>query len=603
MKEVNLLADTEVLVLDIQASGANPNHGKPLEIGWVGTTASDGGEVLVSDIESYLCQMPEGEEIPRRVSRITGIQNGDMETGVALKKVWKKLMQRVRKIKTKGVSGRCLLVIHFARYEEPFLRHMHEQFSGGQECVPFPFEIFCTHCLAQRLLPGIPRKGLRAVAGYLGLSVPELRRSAHHVHATAFIWMKMVELLAEQNIYSLEQLNTWLEKPIPKPSSLNREFLVEAAQRLKLPPKPGVYRMLRSNGDILYIGKATSLKHRVNSYFQKRKRSSFGRSTLEMLTQAAHLEVSVTGSALEAALLETDEIKKHSPPYNTALRKWERKIVFFSRDLRTISTEVDELHPLGPFPAEYSMPAFAAVIALLRGELEGKRDDEISSAVLGLPAEYLPEFSCFQEGVKVFKIRYGKELDGDHEKTLINRLMALGKKLRQKKLEEIALAKAMAAEEKDNSTEEPEEDEETGEPEERVWSPESVAGMMEGIIRHGAHLVRRSRWYCMLSESALTWTSGKTAGRKRRLLVLYQGKVTRQEDIAPEVPVPLPPGHEIPLADRRKNIDLATYDRLRVLTTELRRLAAKENGKDLKMRLSTKVMLEHKQFIELLKWV
>jgi hypothetical protein len=60
----------------------------------------------------------------------------------------------------------------------------------------------------------------------------------------------------------------------------------------------------------------------VNSYFQSRRKHS--EHILEMLTQAKDLDVTVTGSALEAAVLESDEIKTFKPPYNMALREKDR---------------------------------------------------------------------------------------------------------------------------------------------------------------------------------------------------------------------------------------------------------------------------------------
>ena len=81
--------------------------------------------------------------------------------------------------------------------------------------------------------------------------------------------------------------------------------------------------MLRANGDILYIGKAASLRQRVNSYFQTCRRHA--EHTLEMLSQAVGLEVTPTASALEAALLEYGEIKRVCPPYNKALQEGRRQ--------------------------------------------------------------------------------------------------------------------------------------------------------------------------------------------------------------------------------------------------------------------------------------
>lgn len=88
-------------------------------------------------------------------------------------------------------------------------------------------------------------------------------------------------------------------------------------QKKKLPDSPGVYFFLGKNKKILYIGKATSLKDRVKSYFA----SDIGvvRSPLieKMVSEAVSLDVRETKSVLEALLLEADLIKKFAPPYNT----------------------------------------------------------------------------------------------------------------------------------------------------------------------------------------------------------------------------------------------------------------------------------------------
>jgi excinuclease UvrABC nuclease subunit len=112
-----------------------------------------------------------------------------------------------------------------------------------------------------------------------------------------------------------------------------RVFPMPAAL-LQAPPikKPGIYRMRSLGGDLLYIGKAKSLKKLVTSYF--RSKAPHPEHILEMLSQAQSIDFSLTESALEAAVLETDEIKEHCPPYNKALQPNQRSIVFVSRDLK-----------------------------------------------------------------------------------------------------------------------------------------------------------------------------------------------------------------------------------------------------------------------------
>ena len=100
---------------------------------------------------------------------------------------------------------------------------------------------------------------------------------------------------------------------------------------MSLPRSPGVYRMLRTSGDVLYVGKASSLYDRVNSHF--RKQHGLDERTLEMLSQARAISFDVTPRPLAAALLEPDEIKRHQPPYNVALTTRDRALWFTSPDL------------------------------------------------------------------------------------------------------------------------------------------------------------------------------------------------------------------------------------------------------------------------------
>lgn len=87
-------------------------------------------------------------------------------------------------------------------------------------------------------------------------------------------------------------------------------------KRIKLPSKPGVYFFLR-NKDILYIGKATSLRDRVKSYFGKDLISTRGPLLLDMVTLSTSIKWQETDSVLEALILEANLIKKYQPKYNT----------------------------------------------------------------------------------------------------------------------------------------------------------------------------------------------------------------------------------------------------------------------------------------------
>ncbi|MGI6131709.1 MAG: excinuclease ABC subunit UvrC [Bacillota bacterium] len=85
-----------------------------------------------------------------------------------------------------------------------------------------------------------------------------------------------------------------------------------------LPTSPGVYLMRDDTGQVIYVGKAINLRNRVRSYFQ----SSRGHSpkVQRMVERIADIDYLVTGSELEALILECNLIKKHRPHYNVRLR-------------------------------------------------------------------------------------------------------------------------------------------------------------------------------------------------------------------------------------------------------------------------------------------
>ncbi|MEI6553671.1 MAG: GIY-YIG nuclease family protein, partial [bacterium] len=84
----------------------------------------------------------------------------------------------------------------------------------------------------------------------------------------------------------------------------------------KLPDSPGIYLFKRGK-NLLYVGKATSLRQRVRSYFSNDLIKTRGRLLVDMVTLADKIDFEKTDSVLEALILEAQYIKEHQPKYNT----------------------------------------------------------------------------------------------------------------------------------------------------------------------------------------------------------------------------------------------------------------------------------------------
>ncbi|MCH9685831.1 MAG: hypothetical protein K0V04_30640 [Deltaproteobacteria bacterium] len=562
------LAHLPVLVADGQSTGASPAHGHLLELGWAPTHAALGEDAL--QVDARLIALPDGATIPRPVARLTGITVEHLADASPVAEVWAALCEAAS-----GDPTPRPVVIHYARFESAFLHALHEQLAPQQ---PFPLRLVCTHEIARRLLPQLPRRGLRALAGYFGLGVDELKRSAEHVHATALVWRHVVQQLDEEHaIDTLEALEAWLAEPAPKPSA-RHAYPMDRDKRLALPDAPGVYRMTRLDGDVLYVGKARSLRRRVNGYFRQHRRVA--EHTLQMLTQARDLRVTTTANALEAALLESDEIKALDPPYNVMLRTAGRGIWYGASDLRSWRPAPDRRHRRGPFTSRAVLSAWPALLDLWAEPPAGTVVLPWVDAEIDAPT--------WRAGAEQFTETW---LDGRCPRaiaTLVGAGTQIGEAWRD-------AAEAAAAErgETDGVESEPTEPAEPGpESGERPWDPSRVVEALERMVGQGALELRRAAWLPRLANAAVAWE--RPDGRWRSLVV-EGGRVVHREDRTDTSALP------VVRAAAPTIFDVPTFDRLRVLTTELRRIVA--GGRVVRLQLGRRPLLSGARLVRTLRTV
>ncbi len=505
------LRDLDVLVVDCQAGGATPAYGDLLELGWARCGASG-----TSAVNAHWIARETDRPVPRAVRQLTGWS--ERCGGIAPHDAWRRML-------ADAGAPPAPTVIHWARFELPFLRRLHET-SG--EAGAFPLDPICLHAIAERLFPDLPRRNIRALAGHLGGSADLTRRSAGHVEASAFIWRALVPALEALDVRTWEDLATWLDAPVARsrarPRGAKRVFPLAIEKRRALADAPGVYRFVRKNGDVLYVGKAASLRKRVASHFTAASSRTHERA-LEMLTQVQDVLVTETATALEAAVLESDEIKRLDPPYNVQLRTAERRAWFATRTFEEARDAPDDAHVVGPLPSRHALVGLAAIRRLRAG---ADPDERLVADAVSVPRPFAPELGLF--------LACWREFAGEHLRADV-----------------LDAARALWPSRIEDS---PDDAPPSG------WDRERVLRHLERSLVFGGLLVRRARWLCVLCDATIEFRE-KGNARERRLVVA-SGEIRAGD----EVVAPRPRA----LAARKASFDAARYDRMRVLATELRRV-------------------------------
>lgn len=535
-----LLREMHVVALDCQASGATPAYGDLLELAWASCSAAESAALAVRG--GWVVPRTE-RRVPRAVRELTGWTEACIEGARRENDLWAALGDDARRLAAHRTDGTAPTVIHYSRFELPFLRDLHARLGTGG----FPFDVVCVHAIAARLLPDLPRRNIRALAGHLGHSPDLVRRSSGHVEATAFIWSALVPLLEAAGVSTWSELKAWLEGTPLAARPKRRTFPIAPEIRKSLPDAPGVYRFLRRSGDVLYVGKASSLKKRIAGHFK-----SSGPTTergLELLTQVHDIQHERTASVLEAALLETDEIKRLDPPYNVQLRTGDRSAWFASRDLETAVAVPDERHRIGPLPSERALGSLHALIALSGG---APPTPSLRARALAVPTVFGPDETLFAEGWSAFVADQGLRAGGASARGV------LGASLR------LWLERGHA--EEDASPEDAAPD---------AWDLARVKRRLERALVQGGLLVRRARILNLLADSHIGFQERGMANA--RLLSLAHGAIVERRDARDVGAVEsLSATHPGPLRERQRAFDARSYDRLRVIVTELRRICDDE---------------------------
>ena len=370
--------------------------------------------------------------------------------------------------------------------------------------TPFPFDAVCVHAIATRLYPDLPRQSLRALAGYLGHSLDLARRSLGHVEATAFVWRSLCAELATRDIVTWERLQAWLGERAPAKTRAKKPRYPIASERYKsLPDAPGVYRFLRSNRDVLYVGKAASLKKRVTSHFIGRASKQLAP---EMLTQVSEIEFAACEARWKPRCSKTTRSRRCarpttcSSPRSSSGSGTARVISARRRPRQTRSISV------GPLASQYSLRPLAALSELSSG---AQSTPQLRSHAVGVSDLWTPDEAVFAAGLGRARRSSSRRRSRWPRRDRGTASLQLAKQL-------LLSAPNKAAEEPENS------DKPEG------WDAERVARHIERAVAQAYQAYRRARFLQLLHDCDIVYR--EPDGAQARLLRIRDGALVEASE-------------------------------------------------------------------------
>ncbi|MDH3267802.1 MAG: exonuclease domain-containing protein [Ignavibacteria bacterium] len=296
-----LLKEAEFSVLDVETTGLSARNNRVIEIGIVKIKN-------LKVVDKYTTLINPGYDIPYFITQFTGISNKDVAYSPSFFDTAEEIEEFI---------GNSIISGHNLSFDEGFLRY--EFIRNGFE--PLSNLNVCTLKLSRKVFPTLKSKSLASVTEHLGIKNKTSHRALSDAEATAHILVKLIRKLSkDKKIKTLQQLLEYESSLVS--SGLNLKLPKDIYNSLySLPDAPGVYYFLNKKNEIIYIGKAKSLKDRVRSYFA----STATGKTKKIVKQAAKIKTEITNSELTALLLEAESIKLINPKHNSQLKKYGNK--------------------------------------------------------------------------------------------------------------------------------------------------------------------------------------------------------------------------------------------------------------------------------------
>lgn len=288
-------------VLDVETTGINSSHNNIIEIGIIKVQ----NNIVIDQFSSFINP---GRAIPIFITNLTGITDDDVYDAPFFEDVAFDISEFLQD---------SIVVGHNLPFDMGFIKR-EMRLAGIQNFQPLQL---CTLKLARRIFPQLKSKSLGNVAHHLAIKVEDAHRATGDAEATAKILYKLIDAI--KNETSINNLKELIEYQFSPSTGMKRPKLSKKmnSDLAVVPNNPGIYYFLNAKGEVIYVGKAKSLRERIRSYLT----DSTQRKSKKILDKASRIKTETTNSELTALLTEAEMIKALKPKFNKLLKKYSSK--------------------------------------------------------------------------------------------------------------------------------------------------------------------------------------------------------------------------------------------------------------------------------------
>ncbi len=248
-------------------------------------------------IEQFETLINPGQNIPKYIQAFTGISNDMVQDAPYFEEVAEKVYT---------ILQGNIFIAHNVNFDYSFIKNHLAHFG-----YTLNTKKLCTVRLARQIFPGFPSYSLGKLCQSLGIELNNRHRAGGDALATVALFQMLLQNDKNNCIENSLKRNS---KEQTLPPNVPKEHW------LKLPATPGVYYFHDSKGKIVYVGKAKNIKSRINSHFSN---NSDSRQKQNFVRHVYGISFQSTATELMAAILESTEIKRLWPSFNTSQKRAE----------------------------------------------------------------------------------------------------------------------------------------------------------------------------------------------------------------------------------------------------------------------------------------